>query len=287
MTAEYFAHPALSRSDLLGILNNVEMWRAQKDGVIPRPGPTPSMVFGSALDFYLAGGKGPDPLPENAVVIPSDLLAKNGAKSTSAAKKFIAAHPDKQCLTPQEAERLRGEADAQLEALAACEAQIMAHAMARRLLLDGDPVRQAALYWDDLETGQELKSLPDAVQPGTAIVDLKTADDTSHRAFLAAARRYGYDMQAAMGIDGWMACHEEHLPFVFVVVRNVAPHDVVVYGATSKFVECGRMRVAKAIRKFADCELSGVWREPDHGSMRMIKTPAWWMKEETEQEAVA
>lgn len=280
MTAEYFAHPALSRSDLLGILNNVELWRARKDGRIPWPGPTPSMVFGSALDMFLAGGKGPDPLPSDAVVIPAELLAKNGAKSTAAAKEFIAAHPGKQCLTPQEAERLRGEAEQQLQALMACEAQIRAHTMARRLLLDGAMYRQHAMFWVDSQAVLELKTLPDIVKLGSAVVDLKTSDDTSPRAFMAASRRYGYDIQAWMGREGWYQTYGDVLRFCFVVVRNKPPYDVEVYEATDAFFEAGEMRARKAMDRFQACRKSGKWRSPMHGKVYELEPPAWWLRDD-------
>ncbi len=275
---DYFKVDALSRSDLKGIVNNVEEWYGRKCGTIPPVQQTKDMAFGSALDFYLCNGKGPEAIPENTVIVPYDVLASNGARSTKAYREWLAElPPGTPTLTAREAAKLLAESDEQLSALMQCEAQLRAHSEAAALMFDEDAQHQVAIVWPDPETGEALKTLPDIVIPGVGIVDLKTSGDVSTGAFLQSCNRFWYDCQAAMGQAAWASERDEILPVYFVVVRNKPPYDVVVYKAGEWMLSDGWDRVRYGIQKYQRCMERGEWRNDSHGQVIEInEPPRWW-----------
>ena len=275
---DYFTVDALSRSDLKGIVNNVEEWYGRKVGTIPPIQQTKDMAFGSALDFYLCNGKGPDPIPKDTVMVPDEVLASNGARSTKAYKEWLAElPPGTPTLTTREAQKLLAESDEQLSALMACEAQIRAHSEAAALMFDETAVHQVSIVFPDPETGEALKTLPDIVIPHVGIVDLKTSCEIETGAFLRHCNKFWYDCQAAMGQYAWNYEHDEILPVYFVVVRNKPPYDCVVYKAGEWMLGDGWDRVRYGVEKYQRCVERGEWRNDSHGQVIEInEPPRWW-----------
>lgn len=275
---QYFDSDALGRSDLRGIYMSPETWYGQRIGTVARPKPSPSMVFGSALDFYLCNGKGPDPIPDGVMVIPFD------SRRSKAAKEMIAANPDVECITETEAEKLAGESYQQTMALMKCEQQIRDCPKAAALLYGAGCVHQQDYYWIDPDTGIELKSLPDVIKEGAAIVDLKTSADTTEYEFLRKVDRYWYDCQAHMMQAAHEAVTGDVLPVVFVVVRNTEPYDVELVAAPPWMLDTGRAKMRAAIARYQECESSGVWRSKTHNRIITPEQPRWWPSVEFTQE---
>lgn len=275
---DYFKVDALGRSDLRAIVNNVEEWYWRKVGILPPVQQTKDMVFGSALDFFLCNGKGPDPIPENTVMVPDDVLASNGARSTKAYREWLAELPaGTPTLTTREAEKLRAESEEQMQAFIQCEAQLRAHSEAAALMFDEDALHQHAMVIPDPETGEALKTMPDIVIPGVGIVDLKTSCEVGTSSFLRHCDRFWYDAQAAIGQYAWSYENDEILPVYFVVVRNKPPYDCVVYKAGDWMTGDGWDRVRFGIEKYQRCMERGEWRNESHGQVIEInEPPRWW-----------
>lgn len=270
----YFDSLALGRSDLRQVASNAEVFHGYRTGTLQRPLPTPAMAFGSWLDAYLCGGKGPDPIPDDVHVIPFD------SRRTKAAKDYVVDYqtdnPGVECITETEAEKLQAESDSQLESLEACVAQIESCPKAAALIYGKGTQHQHPLYWTDEDLGIDLKSLPDVVKTGAAIVDLKTSADTEESHVLRQIDRFWYDAQAYMMKRGWERCTGETLPVVFVVVRSVKPHDVEIYAAPDWMLETGRQKMEYGIHRYKQCEESGVWRSATHNNIVEPSKPKWW-----------
>lgn len=274
---DYFAVDALSRSDLKGIVNNVEEWYGRKVGTLPPIQQTKDMAFGSALDFYLCNGKGPDPLPKGAVMVPDEVLAKNKARSTDAYRDWLKTlPPGTPTVTSKEAEKLLAESDEQIAAFMACEEQLRSHSEAAELMFDQTALHQHVLRFTCPETGAELRSLPDIIIPGEAIVDLKTMADVSPMSFLRSCDRFWYDCQAAMAQFGWCDTCGDSVPVYFVCVRNAPPYDVAVYRAGESIMSAGWDRTQAAIRKYQRCSASGNWRNDTHNVVIDLEAPTSW-----------
>jgi hypothetical protein len=83
-----------------------------------------------------------------------------------------------------------------------------------------DSRREVTIVWEC--QGVRLKARIDQVTD-KAIWDWKSTSQTEPEAFAESCLRYAYHVQHAMYQDGWYACTEQMLPFVFVPVSKRPP----------------------------------------------------------------
>lgn len=118
---------------------------------------------------------------------------------------------------------------------------------------------QVPLLWTDKVTGVACRCLPDYLV-GHTMIDLKTTDDASERAFAYSVRKYGYDIQAAMYLDGAEANNIDVREFIFVVQEKEAPYAVAKYKLSEETIEEARMRYREALQTYADSVATGKWK---------------------------
>lgn len=99
-------------------------------------------------------------------------------------------------------------------------------------------------------TGVQVKIRPDlvVVSPAgrrTTLIDFKTTSSPDLTHFLASARQYDYDRQAALYLDALNATR-----FLIIGVQKKAPHAVWVFDATTApdFIEQGRKKYTALLR---------------------------------------
>ena len=267
MSQDYFALPALGRSDLKDIYNEPKLYDMRKRGLAKPRTQTEAMAFGSALDVWLCDGKGPDPL-DGYIVLPFDSFRTKAAKQAKQ-DAIEAGYTEAMIVTEGGAERLRCESEGQIKRLEVCANSIADNSKANPLLLgyqDAGPLTQETLTWTD-GSGVAVKSLPDRVVPGEAIVDLKCLAETSEQQFLKKSRNFWYPTQAYMMQKGWLEKTGEELPVLFVVVRNVEPFDVEVYQASPGYIQHGQAMFNAAIERYQECKKTGVWESPTSGEI--------------------
>ena len=278
---DYFEMSAMGRSDLREIDEDPALYDLRRRGLAkPRP-ITEAMAFGSALAAYLTTGKGPDPL-KGYRVVEFDSFRSNAAKEE---RKFLIENlgvDESMVITTTKAAALRGESKQQADRLEECVRQIRDTEEANKLILgciDRDPVYQPILAWED-ESGADLKSLPDRVIPGLAIVDLKTtAKPNSVESFMKQSRDMWYSTQAHMMQKGWQVHDGELLPVIFVIVRSVEPFNVEIIQVDSDYLNHGERRMRRAIEWHAECRRSGKWVSRTHNQITPAKTPSYWFNE--------
>jgi hypothetical protein len=117
---------------------------------------------------------------------------------------------------------------------------------------------QVPLRWTDTVTGVECRALTDYIA-GRRMIDLKTTDDASERAFSYSVKKYGYDIQAAMYLDGADANGIEIDEFVFVVQEKEAPYAVAQYKLSEGTIEEARMKYRDALFTYREAKLSDEW----------------------------
>ncbi|NHQ86821.1 hypothetical protein HA050_11895 [Iodobacter sp. HSC-16F04] len=122
-------------------------------------------------------------------------------------------------------------------------------------------VFEQSMYWQDVDTGMWLKGRIDMMNPelGHIIVDPKTAADPRPHRFRYEADDKGYDMQAAMYVDGVEAITGEVPPFIFAVVHKEAPHAVYMYEVDSSYIEQGRDKYKSALQQIKQSQLTNHW----------------------------
>ena len=94
--------------------------------------------------------------------------------------------------------------------------------------------------WEDSQTGVYCKGKVDYIKEENGrkiIVDIKTTQDHTQRAFMGSSLKYGYDRQSAFYLDGFDADE-----FWFIVIEKTAPYDIGIYMCGDEFVSNGRSK---------------------------------------------
>jgi len=270
--ATYHAHPALSSTEARIILNESPAHYRYKKDHPPLIAPSKKFDIGSAV-HSLVLGKGYE-----AKVIPADILASNGAISTTAAKAFVADARDKG-LIPLKAEEFQPIADA-------AEA-VMAHPAAKQLF--GQPADGEVSVFATSPEGVDVRARFDFLptesllgQPSRVAVDLKTARDASPRGFEKSIADYGYETQRAWYLDALKWATGEAAEMVFVAVEKEPPYLVAVHQLATVWAEMGSEKARRARQVFAECAESGVW--PGYGDEVHLLSPPQWLLFRHEEE---
>ena len=245
------------------------------DGEVEPPEPTEQTTFGGYLDNWLTGGKLPDPL-EGKVLIDFKDFRTDSAKAKR--DELVASGvPLKKITTHTIARNLQHASGSKQKELKDCGRAVRECEVANKLLLGGKGLQQEALFAD--YHGTLIKSLPDRVIPGVAIVDLKTTADDGIGAFMNSSRRFWYSTQAFMGVHCWKENTGEELPFIFVVVSRGEFPKVDIIQASDGYLLHGEKRMQRAIEDFNRCTKSGVWSRRTDGKVQTTTVPDYWFKE--------
>jgi exodeoxyribonuclease VIII len=106
-----------------------------------------------------------------------------------------------------------------------------------------------------------MKCRPDAIiGPLNLIIDLKTTDDASPKAFGRSAMKYRYDVQAAFYIDLYEAhynCKCEG--FIFIAVEKTPPFGVGVYVIEDEDIERGRVKYKPDLERWREAKANNKW----------------------------
>ena len=113
---------------------------------------------------------------------------------------------------------------------------------------------QVSLIWE--YDGVLMRSRPDYVREDVRIMtDYKTATNGRWEKWKWQARDLGYDIQAAIAVDGMAALTGEIYDFVFIVQEKSDPYFLNIYEAPAEMIEDGRkkyMAAAPLFREFME-----------------------------------
>ena len=200
--------------------------------------------------------------------IPAEMLASNGAVSTTVAKEFVAnaRAEGAVALKPVEYQQVQDMA-----------AMIRANETAVSLLSDGKP--EQSLYWYDQATGIRRRARPDWLpnprRSRMVVPDYKTAVSADPIDFARVAGDFGYHCQAPWYLDGIVELGIDAKPeFVFIVQEKTAPYLVNVIELAPEAIDLGRQLNRIAIESYATCLQTGVW--PGYGEdVKTVDLPPW------------
>jgi hypothetical protein len=201
-------------------------------------------------------------------VVPTELLASNGALSTKAAKEF-AEQARADGLIPVKQD-LADEISAMTES-------VLAHPDARAVL-ENVVGREVSIFAD--VDGVPTRARFD-IYNGIAAADLKSARDASPKGFNAAVGKLSYHIQ-----DRWYGDAHEAITgtklesFKFLVVENVAPYLVGVYDLDWMWEDIAKEQTKRARELYLECTASGVW--PGYESATLTP-PAWAVYEHDDE----
>lgn len=262
--AEYHAHPALSSTGARKILESPATFKYWREH--PEP-PRAAFDVGTAAHSKVLG------VGAQIAVIPTEMLASNGAASTRDAKEFIAEARAAGFVPVKE--DVAAEVDEMAEA-------ILAHEEARALLEQpGNP--EVSVFGTDPDTGVEMRArfdyLPDFTADDAWAVDLKTARTASPDGFARAVADHRYDIQQEWYLHLYaLVTGDFTARMKFIVVEKEPPHLVGVHPLSAEFADMGRRRVRQALEKYAACAAAGIW--PGYPKSEPLQPPTWLMFQE-------
>jgi len=205
--------------------------------------------------------------------IRSDVLSKTGARSGQDWKDFLKSVPQG-TVTYKPAEWFD---------LLAMRRELRAHPLARQILFgEPNPGRQTefTIKGIDRETGVQIQTRLDFCQEfidGVVVVDLKSSRDASPSCWRRQAERDGLHVQAAIQIGLATLLFGTEVTFRFVVVQKDAPYRVEVFELEDEFIEIGVEDYLRDIRRFAECQSTGIWQPTKYGEVQTLKTPPYRM----------
>jgi hypothetical protein len=269
--AEYHAHPAISKGKLATFMNRRRLFQAEFiEGRKPERKTTTEMDIGTLTHL---GVLEPERFADAYAVYPADVLGKNGAASTNAAKAWC------------EAQESAGKIVLKQESLDAVLAMVASVKTTFAPWLALESKREQSVYWQDPETGLHCRCRPDwlILNNGTAFIfDLKTTSDSSHDGFRRAAEQFSYWLQHAHYSAGvQQALDFEFDPeFYFVVVETQFPHATAIYRMPDPIAERSDLIRRGLLRDMAACFNGGDWSEPWEGVIQPLNLRPWCFPDE-------
>ena len=205
-------------------------------------GDTDCMDLGSLYESFLCYGRLPDGVHVRPATYKNDKdETKPWNANANVCKAWLAEHPNNVGSSlVNEAIRL---AELTKE-----------HAMCQAIITAGTHDEQTVIRWVDEETGLRLQVRLDLDIPGRLLGDIKTgAKDTvkDPAAFSDSARRFAYDVQAALYSDAWKIATGEELNFLFVYQQTAFPFSTSCLQLNPKQIAHGRKLYRQALKAIA------------------------------------
>lgn len=141
--------------------------------------------------------------------------------------------------------------------------------------------------WKDAETGivVPVKALLDLVPDknhtlfGRCLGDFKTARDAGQQGWAKVVYQHGYDMQAALHTDLYVAATgEDRTDWVHAIQENFPPYETGKRAISTEFIEAGRMRYQNALKVYARCLKTGVWPRYDDDDFTVVDPEPWMLQ---------
>lgn len=194
------------------------------------------------------------------------IVGKALNRNTKEWKEFVAAHPDKVAIQPDQHEAAIRQA-VSMRALPEVGAAFD----------EGKP--EVSAFWRDAETGVNCRCRPDWVHPvgeeSVILLDVKTYSVASANEFNKQVARKRYDVQAAFYSDGYAAASGlKVLGFVFVAVETEWPHAANAFMLDAQGIAAGREKYMRNLRTYAECLRTGNFPGYSTG-IQVISLPAW------------
>ena len=225
---EYFAHSAISQSDLKLIKKSFAHFKNKEHRE-----PTASMIFGSALHSFILDGEGS--FYSKYVVMPEIDRRTSAGKAAYndllTSGKTIISHDD-------------------WYEIMQLKSNCLNHPRAKSILSKESITMEGALF-GKLE-GVDIKGKLDIVSDNW-VVDIKTCQDASKEEFTRSISNFGYHLQAAFYIELAKQNGVNPKGFIFICIeRKAASHGVAVYELSKKAIDLGYSEIKFLINKYKE-----------------------------------
>lgn len=273
--AEYHARPELSKTKLSDFIKSpYNYWFWHIKGNSPERPETKSMRIGSMVhklwlegedafqeDYLASGSMTPAPKKPTAM----QLKAKNPSESTIKQIKewedFQSQNAGKIIANPEEESIARN-----------CLESLRMNKNAEALRQEIVAVEQSIFF--DFH-GRRARSRLDGVTE-RGVIDLKTTQDPSPRAFMASIRKYTYGLQDYMYRYAYKAAYNK-VPeyFIFVCVETSPPYHVGIYQLPKAYLAKQRDLAMRSLEELNNCEATGIWPGLNNDEIIELDMPEW------------
>lgn len=237
---DYHSSSGISRSALMEFKRSPYHYYHKYLCDSPPVEPTPAMIMGNLIHTMVLE---PDKFHDEFIVRPEMDRRTNAGKL--AFNQFTATLAGRMSITND-----------QWETAAAIRDAISSNDLASSLLADCKV--EKSIYFTHKSTGIQCKVRPDAWN-NTIVVDLKTTNDASFRAFQSSAFKYGYFLQAGMIQQGLESIGLSLEKFVIIAVEKEKPYAVALYVLDEEAIDYGVSRFNTLMEKYVECVQDDKW----------------------------
>lgn len=250
---EYHAHPAISRSQIVRVLERPELYHARHEAKTLGEEEGAALRFGKLLHLRVLE---PERWDAEVAVRPEglDLRSKEGR----AWKDQVRTERRTVIDNRKEADQIEAMADSLLRRPSPDD---LTRGLFQSAIRRG--AREQAWTWRDHVTGLECKCLHDAVREDVDLIaDLKTTSKTNARGIAYAIRDYAYHVQAAYYSEPLRLLTGREPRFVLVFVFKEPPHEVCSFDFSEDLIALGREDVRRGLDEIYARRRSGDWTAP-------------------------
>lgn len=262
---EYHAHSALSSSQIKDVLRSPAHFfdKHIKPGELKEP--TANMLLGTLVHSLVL-----EPESFESEYAISQKFDRRTKKGKADAKAFEEANSDKTIIDQDMYDQAQAIANS-----------IHTHPVAKLLMLP-NMTNEASIFYTDPLTGLACRVRPDYhlppcdAFPNGLIVDLKSTDNATNKAFQRTIVNFGYHVSAAMYQDGYMAYYKtvEAPAYIWLVVERDSPYASIAYTPSDESLEKGHDKKNEALKIISECRQSSYWPAYDQEVLE-INLPAW------------
>lgn len=167
-----------------------------------------------------------------------------------------------------------------LALIEAMHAALMSDPEIAELFADGDS--EVTLRWIDAATSLPCKARADRwKRSARSMLDLKTTEDASPRAFARSVVTYGYDVAHAHYSEGARACGEPIEKYLIVAQEKKAPYLVAIYELDAAGESRGYELRKRGLETMVECLASNTWPGYPAG-VQSLQLPDWAIVNEME-----
>ena len=225
---DYFAVPALSAS----LAKKLAISAAHgREFMLNPPKQTPAMAFGTAVHAAIL-----EPHRQDVFVVRPDDLDR---RTKDGKARYAELEATGMAIITQ----------AEADAVQRIRDNVLAIPFLRHSIEIGQ--KEVPAFWQ--ARGTDCKAKADLVC-GDIIIDIKTTDDASPRAFLNAVYKWSYALQAVHYLDGF-----DGADFIFVAVEKEPPHNVGLYRLTPDMLQIGERMMDVAAARYRHGIETGQW----------------------------
>ena len=136
-------------------------------------------------------------------------------------------------------------------------------------------VSEQSFVWTDALTGELCKARTDHyLESEGFLADLKTCQDCRPEAVARDIAKYGYDVSAAMYLEGVRAAGKPSEAFVWVFVEILPPYALRCYVASPALLKRALNKYYSGLEQFSLCRLADHWPSYPAGLVE-IDVPRW------------